>query len=81
MNPETLIADAAEQMKLATEQGVLRAHVCYFDGKLQVLQRQHTAEPHTIFFLLNSDQLTNGLTNAEWSILRTRLWNFFKEKI
>lgn len=81
MTPETLIADAAELTKAAYEQGIMNAHICYFDGKLQVLQRQHTAERHTVFFLLDHCHLKNGLSNQEWDILGHRLWNFFKEKI
>lgn len=81
MTPETLIADVAEMIKAANEQGVMCAHVCYYDGKLQVLQRQHTDHPHTVFFLLGYNHLKDGLSPQEWDILKTRLWNFFKEKI
>lgn len=81
MTPETLITDVAVKIKAANEQGVLNAHICYYDGKLQVLQRQHTAHPHTVFFLLDHRHLTNSLSSQEWEVLQTRLWNFFKEKI
>jgi len=81
MNPETLLAAVAVQMKTENKRGLYHAHVCDWHGKLSVLSRQHTKEPHTVFFVLNHRHFTDGLTTEDWNLLKKRLYSFYKEKI
>jgi len=80
MNPEDLLEQAAVLIKNAHERGESHAHICAWHCKLQVLRRDHTVEPHPVFFLIDHHQMSNGLSTEEWSELKEKLWNFYKEK-
>lgn len=80
MTPESVLEEASDALKHAKSIGLYHGHLCYCKGKLQAFQHNHTTDRHPIFFLFNHDHIINGLSTKEREYLKTKLWNFFKEK-
>lgn len=80
MTPETVLEDTAEALDTARHIGLYRGHLCFWKGKLQALHRQHTTKQHPVFFNFGPKDLIDGFNCNEWENLKTKLWNFFKEK-
>jgi len=79
MNPETVIFEAAEAIAQAYSLGLIRGHLCWWDGKLSVHQRRHTSDQHKIFMHLDPTHFSEGLSSPEWEKLKQDLLTFFTE--
>lgn len=80
MNPEQLLNEVEELMEYARAIGLQRTHLCFWEGKLQLLSPSHTTERHTVFMVLNTTALHRGLCLNEWDHLKAQLAHFFKER-
>lgn len=79
--PQECLERAGEAIKIGYDKGLLKGHLCFFEGTFELRAPTHTTARHTIFARLTHDQIRNGLSTDEWNRLNARLWNFFKEKI
>lgn len=80
MNPEALLNHVTELMDYARSIGLTRVHLCFWQGKLDLLHPAHTTERHTVFTVIAGKQLYEGLTPNEWDHLSAKLLHFFKER-
>lgn len=80
-NPTKCLERAAEAIKLGHESGILKGHLCFFEGSLAYRQNNHTPVSHAVIMKINHKMANDGLTTDEWNQLNTNLWNFFKELI
>jgi len=81
MDRNTVLVDAQLLIIKAAKTGMLRGHLCFYEGKLDVWPTDHTLYQHVIFFQLHQKHFMEGLDNNEWDLLQSDLWNFFKERI
>lgn len=58
--------------------GVCPAHLCIWEGKLQVRWCGHTSIPHPSFLKFTSTTLRRGLTASQWDVLTQSIYNYFR---
>lgn len=79
MNPEKLLNYVSGLIDDSKKIGLVNAHICLWDKKIQVLRRDHTDRLHPVIFILTDEHLQSGLTDSEWQYIVTKLLQFYKE--
>lgn len=77
--PIDCIERAAEAIKIGHESGILKGHLCFFNGSLTYRMHNHTDVSHAIIMKIDHKMASEGLSTDEWNELNTKMWNFFKE--
>lgn len=79
MNTETIKNHVMWAIMHRKSHASRKQHLCWLDGHIVCLHRDHTTVAHTVFYHPTQKDIHEGFTGPQWDVIAGRINKYFEE--